>query len=100
MPKKQKFKIGDTVKLNEAYVKKVMEHEKVFLLYHEHGVKRDWIVSLCKQETMRIEEIEQDANRDYVLKLRTDPCNAVWQQEWFEFVAHENFIDEDDLFSI
>ena len=94
------FKVGDRVRLSEVYIKKVMEHKKVFQLYVEHGAPRDWIVSLCSQVPMRVKSIEQDHNREYVLELGTDPRDAVWQQEWFELVSHDNFAAEDDLFAI
>ena len=94
------FKVGDRVRLSEVYIQKVMEHKKVFQLYVEIGTPRDWIVSLCSQVPMRVNSIEQDHNNDFVLVLGTDPRDAVWQQEWFELVSHDNFCEEDDLFAI
>lgn len=95
-----KFKVGDRVRLNEKFVKRVMENDKVFMLYHEIGVPRNWIVSLCQQVPMRVTSIEEDHEKRFVVELGTDPAGAVWQQEWFELVSHENFTQEDDLFAI
>ena len=94
------YKVGDLVRLNKNYVKKVMEHNKVFELYHERGAPRDWIQSLCNQTPMRVLRCEQDDTDACLITLSNDPSPAVWQQEWFELVAHNNFVEEDDLFAI
>lgn len=93
------YKLDDRVRLKNQFVKKVMEHDKVFELYHELGEPRNWIVSLCKQTPMRVKDISKH-DGDWVLILDSDPRNAVWHQEWFELVSHECFQDEEDLFAI
>ena len=95
-----KFKEGDLVKLNKSFVEKVMNHKQVFKLYHPHGAPRNWIVSLCNQNPMRVNGVEEDHDRNIVLALSNDPRGAVWQQEWFELVAHNNFDEVDDLFEL
>lgn len=94
------FKVGDRIRLNEKYVEKVMNNDKVFMLYNQIGTPRDWIVKLCTQTPMGVSSVELDHENNYVLELISDPAHAVWQQEWFELVSHDNFEQEDDLFAI
>lgn len=94
---KPMFKPSDTVRLKSEYVERVMNHEKVFLLYHEVGVPRNWIVSLCNGTPMRVMDISEDHSKKVVLTLRTDPREVVWQQEWFELVSHDVISEMSDM---
>jgi hypothetical protein len=98
--KEHEFKVGDLVRLKESLIEKIASHKSVFQTYHPRGGPREWIVKLCSLENMRIVELEHNFEDVPVVSLESDPCLQLWEESWFEFIAEENFSEQEDLFTI
>lgn len=98
--KEHVYKSGDLVRLKVSLVDKVINHKAVFQTYHPIGGPREWVCTLAGCQTMRVTELEHDHKGECIIGLASDPCEQLWQQDWFELVAEENFNEVEDLFNI
>jgi hypothetical protein len=99
-PKKHKFAVGDLVRLKSNLQERIINHKQIFRLYSQWGGPREWICNMVGLGLMRVTALSYDLGDIPVVTLHTDPCDQKWHEDWFELVASNAFVDQEDLFEV